>query len=44
MVMGRMSEDDVIQLPVVDQNGQWIGMVARDNILNFLRRRLNRQE
>lgn len=38
-VMERMSEDGVNQLPVVDQNGQWIGMVARDNILNFLRTR-----
>lgn len=36
-VMERMSEDDVNQLPVVDQSGQWIGMVARDNILRFIR-------
>lgn len=39
VAMQRMSEDDVNQLPVVDQNGQWIGMVARDNILNFIRTR-----
>ncbi|HEX9615917.1 MAG TPA: site-2 protease family protein [Anaerolineales bacterium] len=38
-VMERMSEEDVNQLPVVDQNGQWIGLVARDNILNFIRTR-----
>lgn len=38
-VMERMSEDGVNQLPVVDQSGQWIGMVARDNILNFIRTR-----
>lgn len=38
-VMERMSADDVNQLPVVDKSGQWIGMVARENILSFIRSR-----
>lgn len=38
-VLERMSEADVNQVPVVDDNGQWVGMVARDNILNFIRTR-----
>jgi predicted transcriptional regulator len=39
-VMERMSEDDVNQLPVMDQNGQWICTVASDNLLNLIRKRV----
>lgn len=35
----QMVDADVNQLPVVDANGQWVGMVARDNILNFIQTR-----
>lgn len=38
-VIQRMADEDINQFPVVDSSGQWIGMVARDNILNFIRAR-----
>lgn len=31
---------NVNQLPVMDQNGQWICTVARDNLLNLIRKRV----
>lgn len=36
--MELMTEEDVNQLPVV-REGQLLGMVARDNVLQFLRMR-----
>ena len=37
-VMERMASEDVNQLPVIDAGGRWVGMVARNNILSFIRR------
>ncbi len=38
-VMERMTREDVNQMPVVDDSQQFVGMVARDNILDFIRTR-----
>jgi len=35
-VFERMTAEDVNQIPVLD-DGHWLGMVARDSVLNFIR-------
>jgi Zn-dependent protease/CBS domain-containing protein len=39
-VLSRMANEDVNQFPVME-NGQLVGMVARDNLLSFIRTRLH---
>ena len=34
-VMGILTEQDINQVPVME-NGQLVGMIARDNLLNFI--------
>jgi len=38
-IFERMTSDGVNQLPVVDEDGHMIGLVARDNVISFLRTR-----
>ena len=37
-ILERMTAEDVNQIPIMD-DGHWMGMVARDNVLNFIRTR-----
>jgi len=37
-VFERLTQADVNQLPVME-NGQWVGMIARNNILAYLQAR-----
>ena len=39
VIFERMTSDGVNQLPVIDQQGRMIGLVARDHVLSFLRTR-----
>lgn len=38
-ILERMTADGVNQLPVIDEQGRMIGLIARDHILSFLRTR-----
>ncbi|MCS7220220.1 MAG: site-2 protease family protein [Anaerolineae bacterium] len=39
VIFERMTSDGVNQMPVIDQQGRMIGLVARDHVLSFLRTR-----
>jgi Zn-dependent protease len=39
VIFERMTSDGVNQLPVIDQQGRMIGLVAREHVLSFLRTR-----